>query len=307
MEVVWLWLDGAMHVVPPARFTSFLRARRRMASLALRNRFTKRTALGDGPVVSLTSFGVRIATVHLAIESIAAGRLRPARLVLWLDDADAVQHPTPGLVRLAARGVEIRVCEDDGPHKKYLPYAQSAAHHPRPLVTADDDVLYPPEWLLGLARAHDRHPGEVLAYRVDRIAVRHGRVLPYAEWSRAADTTPSPRNVAVGVKGILYPAEFVDELRETGTAFRALAPGSSDVWLHHVALRHRRPVRAVLGLPIDAIVPMRGGRARRGPSLEHENIAGGRNDRVVAAVLRPDEVAAIVDDDLGRIEPGVPA
>ncbi|MBK0296097.1 hypothetical protein IAE22_27750 [Bacillus sp. S34] len=112
-------------------------------------------------------------------------------------------------VRLAARGVEIRVCEDDGPHKKYLPYAQSSAHHPRPLVPADDDVLYPPEWLLGLARAHDRHPGEILAYRVDRIAVRDGQVRPYAEWDRATDATPSPRNVAVGVKGILYPAEFV--------------------------------------------------------------------------------------------------
>lgn len=52
-------------------------------------------ALGDppgAPIVSLTSYGERVAISYLAIESILKGRLRPSRIILWVDDEETVEH-----------------------------------------------------------------------------------------------------------------------------------------------------------------------------------------------------------------------
>src|SRR5580698_9444674 len=45
-----------------------------------------------GPVVSLTTFGPRLETVHLTIESIGAGALLPSRLILWIQDSQTFQN-----------------------------------------------------------------------------------------------------------------------------------------------------------------------------------------------------------------------
>src|ERR1700691_1503154 len=100
-----------------------------------------------GPVVSMTSYGRRIRTAYLAIESIAWGDVRPSRLILWLDDHTAFNNPPATIRCLMKRGLEVKLCEDYGPHKKYYPYLQSLETFESPLVTADDDILYPTYWL----------------------------------------------------------------------------------------------------------------------------------------------------------------
>lgn len=253
-------------------------------------------------VVSLTSFGRRIRWVHLTIESIAAGRVRPERIVLWLDDADAVRRPTRGLRRLVRRGLEIRHTADLGPHKKYFPAVQE--HLGAPLVTCDDDVIYPAPWLELLLAAHVRTPTAVLAHRVNRITVGDGAIRPYTDWGRADEPRATPRNFATGVKGVLYPVAMQEHLRAAGDAFLRDARAADDVWLHHVALRHHVPVLPVTGLAIDAVRPIRG--VRTGPALADDNVGGGRNDRIIRAVYDDDEVAAIVADDWSLIDRDAP-
>ena len=85
---------------------------------------------GDAPVVvSLTSYGSRIRAVHLAVESMVHGTVRPQRLILWLREADVVADPPAPLARLVRRGLELRCTEDWGPHQKYYPYVRSRARH----------------------------------------------------------------------------------------------------------------------------------------------------------------------------------
>ena len=79
----------------------------------------------DGPVVSLTSYGKRIDTVYVTIESIARGSLLPSELILWLDDEERSRSLPITLERLKERGLSVRICEDYGPHKKYYPYVSS--------------------------------------------------------------------------------------------------------------------------------------------------------------------------------------
>ncbi len=114
----------------------------------IRNRLSRAPVTGDGPIVSLTTHGVRLGVVHLALESIARGTLRPSRLVLWLGSEDFAAHLPKTLQRLVARGLEVRQSEDLGPHTKYWPLVAEGPGGD--FVTADDDVYYPRGWLAEL-------------------------------------------------------------------------------------------------------------------------------------------------------------
>ncbi|MFJ4295130.1 hypothetical protein [Curtobacterium sp. NPDC089689] len=264
-----------------------------MASAAVRARFGRHPLTApDGPVVSLTTYGARARAVHLTLASIGAGSVRPSRLIVWIDDGALLAEPPRGLRRLVARGVELRPCEDLGPHKKYFPYVCSLAQHRVPMVTADDDVLYPRRWLETLVAEHVRRPDAVFAHRVNRITVEDDRVLPYDRWERATSAEVTPRNYAVGVKGVLYPPAFLDALRDAGDGFRSVAPGSSDTWLHHRSLRAAVPVLPVTALDGVVFWPIRG--LRRSPALLDQNVRAGRNDRVRASLWSPTDSDLVV-------------
>jgi hypothetical protein len=210
-----------------------------MARLKLRNRLSRTPITGDGAaVVSLTSFGHRIATAFATIESIGKGRVRPRRVILWLDDEAVVADPPSHLLRLVRRGLEIRHCEDLGPHKKQYPFARDNPDATEPLVAADDDVLYPSWWLAELLDAHRSRPDDIACVRAATIAFDDtGCTAPYVQWPARDTTASSFVALAIGVSGILYPPAMLAALRAEGEAFRDAAPYGSDIWVSAVAVR----------------------------------------------------------------------
>src|ERR1700728_2535296 len=86
----------------PARTFRALVLRADMAWLLLSNRFSREPVAPcePGAVVSLTTYGKRVRVVHLAIESIARGKTKPSRLILWLDDAALIANLPRPLLRL---------------------------------------------------------------------------------------------------------------------------------------------------------------------------------------------------------------
>ncbi|MUL46969.1 hypothetical protein FZI85_03340 [Mycobacterium sp. CBMA293] len=209
--------------------------------LRARNRRSVELVVGNGTAnVSLTSYGKRISTVWQTIETIGAGTVKPRRLILWLDDSAAIAHPPAHLKRLQARGLEIRQCRDYGPHKKYFPYVNEILpdEPERTLVTADDDVYYPPNWLEELLGAH--RSGEVTAFRA-----RIRRDGPYSTWPMCTTTAPSEEVFATGVSGIAYPPELLSVLRDRGDAFTQVCPRADDYWLHYAAVATGIPIRQV--------------------------------------------------------------
>jgi len=193
---------------------------------------------GDaGVVVSLTSYGHRLRTVHLAIESIARDTTRPGRFILWVSDSGFLEDLPAPLRRLQRRGLEILPCPDYGPHKKQFVYASTAAPHDRALVVCDDDAIYPKGWLAGLVDAHAMHPDLVLAYRAHELRVDGDVILPYASWPAAPSGEASFAIMGTGVGGVLNPPKLLDALNEAGEEFLQLAPRADDVWVHFVSVR----------------------------------------------------------------------
>ncbi|WP_232487161.1 hypothetical protein [Azotobacter chroococcum] len=211
----------------------------------LRNRFSSDPVCAPGGVtVSLTSHSTRTERVYLAIESIAAGLEKPGRLILWLDDAGIFAKLPASLQRLQKRGLEIRLCRNYGPHTKYYPFLEHEEIE-GVLVTADDDSFYPPTWLKRLHESHRATPETVVAYKALCVRITDGRIEPYLNWRFCLEEEASFRNFALGVGGVIYPADFLRRLKAAGTAFTACCPRHDDVWLHATAVRQGYRVRQI--------------------------------------------------------------
>jgi hypothetical protein len=233
----------------------------------------------QGPVVSMTTFSDRTKTVHLAIESIARGRKRPSKMVLWLDDKHVFNHLPATLERLKARGLTIRLSKDYGPHKKYYPYVESQGTFDLPLVTADDDVLYPRFWLAGLLNSYREVPDVIHCYRAHVIEMNGSELAKYVDWKMCTTSKAGFRHIATGVSGILYPPSFLYILKNAGTAFETCCPKADDLWLHVHALRAGFKVRQVYGS--DRLFPFIPGTQET--ALHLENVTSDGNDRQIQA------------------------
>jgi hypothetical protein len=253
-----------------ARQPSARLAKRRFASLHARGGDLIDTA-GEA-VVSLTSHGARLRSVHLAIESIGAGHAKPARLILWLEGKD-LGGITPALNSQLARGLEIRETCPVGPHGKYFGYIMSRDRCELPLVTADDDILYPKGWLRGLL-SPAAGKRVIRCHRARKILTNSAGLRPYNDWPLVRTTAPSVRHLATGVSGALYPPAFLDSLREAGDGFMATVPKADDLWLHATALRSGYGIAQVSARPRHfPIIP---GTGEVGLMLD--NVLGSAND-----------------------------
>lgn len=255
--------------------------RARMAVLWFRHRFASTPVTGDAlVVVSLTSYGARVKQLHYVVESIGRGHVRPTALIIWLDDESLRGMPARTVSRLRRRGVEVRSCPDYGPHKKQYPYAASTDRPAVPLITADDDCLYPRDWLQRLVAAHDQRPDTVHCHRARRIHVTDDAIAPYFTWPLVDHAAPNFANVAIGVGGTLYPSRLLDALAARGMAFLDACPFADDLWVHATAVGSGIRVCQLRPEPLDPPTLPRSQRQ----TLRTHNVAGGGNDAVVGAL-----------------------
>jgi hypothetical protein len=258
--------------------------------LRLRNLVARGPATGYAPVVvSMTTHGDRIHTVSVAIESIARGKVRPQRLLLWLQSAEQFEARPESLRRLERRGLEILLTSNYGPHTKYYPFVQSVERHTLPLVTSDDDVIYPPNWLGRLMAANHEHREAISGHWVSIMGVSGDRMTAYATWERARDTAVRAANFAIGVSGVIYPPAMLEELKRRGEGFLSVCPSADDIWLKWVALRAGIPVRQVGPVPHHfPIIP-----GSQGQALVKTNVGENRNDHWIRGLYSAEDAAAL--------------
>lgn len=260
------------------------------ARLSTRNLFSReRVVSPEGPVVSLTTHGPRLQKVFIAIEAIGRGLSKPSRLLLWLDE-ELRGKPLPDtLRRLQSRGLDVRYCRNLGPHKKYYPFVESESDFVVPLVTADDDVIYPEYWLDELMAAFRARPECINCFRAQRIGVTPEGLLPYSSWQANRGDTPSHLAFSTGVSGVVFPPRFVATLKRRRTEFESCCPRADDIWLNVMALRSGYKVRQVREAPIHFVAIMGTQRS----SLNRSNVKEGGNDKQLAATYGPDDLALL--------------
>ena len=270
-----------------------------MVQLFLINRFERESVTQpDGPVVSLTTYGRRAQTVYLAIESIARGEMLPSRLILWIDELHLFNNLPASIHRLQKRGLEVRLCKNYGPHKKYYPYVESQDHFDLPLVTVDDDFVYPRYWLKKLIEANREYPDVLNCYWAKSIAMNENGFEKYRQWKDCRSTNPSFRHLALCGGGAIFPPRLLTALRSAGGAFEACCPKGDDLWLHVQSLRSGYKVRQILPpLPYFSFQGIPGANQT---ALSYENVTyGDGNDRQIAATYKEADVQLLQSE--GRV------
>ena len=262
-----------------------------LARLAVANRLSVRkvtSKTAGHPVVTVTTHGDRLGRAHIALEAIARGTQRPSRLILWLDDEKLYQALPRTIKRLQRRGLEVILDPHSyRVHTKYFPYVTSIEHHTTPMVTADDDIVYPPYWLAKLQQAHAQFPDDVVCFRAHRIVVDGDTIAPYATWPAAEGGHANAANLGTSVSGQLFPPRLLDALRDRGDEFRTISPDADDLWLHACGLREHVLTRQIDPNPI--MFPFVPGSQATGLYLY--NYWDGGNDAAIARLYSPEDIA----------------
>lgn len=241
--------------------------------------------LPQRPIVSLTSYPARIATVHLAIESLLKQTCKPQKILLWLAESQfpgrEAELPA-ALLAQKARGLEIHWCEDIRSYKKLIPALQRYPHDT--LVTVDDDELYDESWLLQLLIEHLLYPDSIICHRAHKVLLdSQGNVKPYSDWPKEiASPAAAYSHLFTGCGGVLYPpgSLHADVLKQD--KFMTLCPHGDDLWFWAMALKNGTTIRLVPNSRFT-LEHIPGTQAN---ALWQDNVYKGQNDSMLAALLQ---------------------
>ncbi|WP_148212479.1 glycosyltransferase family A protein [Hahella chejuensis] len=242
--------------------------------------------VGSGsPIVSLTSYPPRFAQLHICLESILNQSVKPSRLLLWIAKQDMSSLPKK-VVKLQDRGLEIKECEDIKSYKKLIfaleEYPQSS------IVTADDDILYPHDWLATLFEAHKSNPAQIICHRARYITFNAaGELNQYRYWPNIQGRESGGSVIPVGTGGVLYPPGSLAPPVFDSACFMEICAHGDDIWFKAMSV-----LAATSCLKLDRFkhnfFETKGAHLS---ALQTSNL-NGRNDQQIAAVFSRFEVTA---------------
>ena len=264
--------------------------------------------------IGLTSIRGREGALKRTLDSLLAQQLpadgRPVELHLFLSQEpyllDRGFAALPGFLQRRiwrsrlGPGLRLQVhwTANWGPYRKLLPLIQrlspaQLAADPL-LITADDDTLYPRNWLQRLLEA-ERRWGCVVGFRGRQLQIdSERRILPYGQWLKNDPQLlePSLRTVPTGKDGICYRLSHLHASVLDLPRAIALAGHADDLWFKRCTLLMGVP-SVLLHHSFEQQFPELTGRGRRvGGKVRLEedsslflalNKAGG-NDRVMESL-----------------------
>lgn len=224
-------------------------------------------------IVSFTSYGHRIQRCHITAQTILRQKLKADQVILWLGHGEKI---TPQLEKLTRRGLEVRYTEDVRAYTKVIP---TLINFPgNTVVTADDDIIYPQNWLAKLWAEHLAAPDQICCHRAHVITkTPAGVVKPYNEWEWCVRHTD--RTAAIfptGVGGVLYPPGSLHPDVTDIVMFRKLCPYADDIWLKAMSLKQGTRCRIVAHKPL--LIPLSSPGTQSQSALRTINIDNNQND-----------------------------
>jgi hypothetical protein len=257
-------------------------------------------------IVSLTTFYERFEVAHEAIESIFHQDCRykySVHLYLAKDDVHKNGGAIPTRIQsLTDKGLEIFV--KDGNIRSYKKLVYALEDHPEAsIITADDDIIYPPDLVSRLIEKSEEFPGCVACARAHLMSFdRTGQMRPYyeiisidAEDDRRA--RPSFFILPTTGAGALFPPHSLDDIATSRELFTRLCPHADDIWFKIASLKkHTRCVQ--LDRRNMTLVTVDGSQQKQNFAV---NVSEGENDRQLKACFdKFPELLALVRHDFEK-------
>lgn len=196
-------------------------------------------------IISLTSFEERFSDLELSIYSLLNQSILPDKIILWFSNNYTLSDLPYSITKYVKNGLEIRFVKDIGSYTKII-YALKEFGSSSIIVTADDDIYYPADWLEKLYLSYTANPKDIHVHRAHRVLLQNGNILPYEQWNKhVQEETARYDNFLTGVGGVLYPPKcFIKEVFRSDI-FLAQSPCADDMWLWLMAILSDRKIRVV--------------------------------------------------------------
>lgn len=229
-------------------------------------------------IVSLTSYGQRQKDLKYTLYSIVSQSMKAEKIIVWISENESV----PEEIKLFEPFcVEVKFCKDLRSYKKLVPALEVFGD--RIIVTADDDIFYPKNWLKNLWEAHLRFPGAKVCTKAREVNILDGKVLPYRMWKQGKGYSVWGKKLfPLGYGGILYPEHAFDGLNEimAPAIFEKYCPFADDIWFYFSGLKNGlETVMAKYEGPVKYVDIYKEYGLNGADSLQKVNVQGNRNDQ----------------------------
>jgi hypothetical protein len=219
-----------------------------------KKRFLTRDTSNEIPVVvSLTTIASRIKVAHITIRSILVQQTMPKKVVLWLHEGFKGKLPK-SLRKIEGELFEVKFTSDDFSHLKLLHSLE--AFPDDTIVTIDDDMIYPPNFLRLLYESHLKHPNDIISNHTRKISYdASGNLVPYVQWPHIKIQPDNAKSLMLlGVFGVLYPPYALDKRVGDVKLLTELAPKADDLWFTAMAILANTTIRLPLQRPENPVL-----------------------------------------------------
>ena len=187
-------------------------------------------------------------TIHLTLYTLLNQSTKPDKLILWLtkEEFPRGERDVPRKVRrLRKYGLSIDWCNHIRSYQKLIP---SLKAYPNDIiVTADDDIYYPNNWLELLYNSYLNNKSIIHCHRAHKIGLdENNMLLPYKNWDKqTTDRNKSFLIFLTGVGGVLYPPQTLhsDVIKEN--IFMNLTPNADDIWFWAMAVLNGTKINVI--------------------------------------------------------------
>jgi hypothetical protein len=229
-------------------------------------------------IVSLASYAPRFATLDLTLRCLLSQSVQPDAIQLWLHSADR-KHLPDSVQRLEGGKLSIRYEDDDiASYRKIIP---TLTENPDAfIVTADDDVCYPRDWLAGFITQY-RNPNEVLCYRAHRVRYDGAELLPYMSWEHNIPHAAEGSDIfPTGRDGVFYPPGVLPPRTVDRGSFQRYSAKADDLWLYWMGSQAGRSYRR-----IEHPKEFKTWVGSQSVALSKANVDGSGNNQKIAAMI----------------------
>lgn len=188
-------------------------------------------------VVSFTSYPQRFDNIRLTIKTILYQSFKPDKIILYLSKEECNEDSIPSqILKLQKYGLKIVYVDKNlKPHKKY--YYSMLNYSEDIIVTIDDDILYPRNFLKSLYKSYKKYPDCISAARVHLIQKNNkGIVDEYNKWVYECQEIEEPSYwlFPTGAGGILYPPHILPKETFQIDVIEKICLGADDIWLKYM-------------------------------------------------------------------------
>lgn len=195
-------------------------------------------------VVSLSSEEDDFDNLQYVLYSLFNQKIAPDKVVLWISDRYELSELPYSITKFIKSGLDIRFVDDAGSYTKVI-YALREFNDSI-IVTADEKIYYPKNWLLKLYYSYISNPQDIHVHNAVKVLCDRDKIHSVKEWKLYANQeTALFKYYPAEAGGVLYPPFCFtkDILRKD--IYRKKANVSWELWAWVMSAVSERKTRIV--------------------------------------------------------------